>query len=348
MASILIENISVLFGHNHNEALELADAGYSRSTIKNQCDCIIAAYNCSLNIKHGESLVIAGSSGAGKSTLVRAMSGLTKSSRGHILIGNSKNQIDVVEATKDELTFLQTRFITNVFQYFAIQPQLSVAETLGADLDINLLTKQQREKIIADRLNIVSLTEFANKKMKNLAFNMQNYIWLVRGFLARAPILFMDEPFSTLDPALRGQLQNELIKLQQRFSKTLVYVTSNIQEAIKIGHNIAIMQQGRLVQFGTPQDIIQKPINDYVANFFRPINTFQYLTARDIMQKLTRINADMAVSAMVKPETSLFDLITALNKKRGAIGVIENSKIIGVIAVDDIIQLIEVYKKLNG
>lgn len=344
MAGILIDNINVVFGNNQKEAITLADSGASVHAIQYATNCILGVHNCSLDVSDGNILAITGKTGSGKSTLLRTVAGLIKPCRGQIIVNNNQTHLNVATALNEDLLFLQSHLISAVFQKFELQQNITVKDKISEGLDKSRLNKQQLRAAIEERLQFLGLKKWENQKLKKLSPEIQQYIGLASIFFKNTPIMLMDEPFSTLPQPLCEHLQSEFIKLQNHFQKTIIFVTADIREAMKIGNQIAIMDEGRMMQCGTLKDIILAPRNERVVSFIRPIKPLSLLTAKHIMRPLTRDNSNIPVSAMVKPETQLYDLISAIDKKTGAIGVIENSKIIGVIVIDDIINHVSAYK----
>lgn len=345
MARVIIDRVSVVFGNRVEEALVLADRGASRAEIKNATNTVLGVHQCSLDIAEGETLVLMGLSGSGKSTLLRTINRLIKPISGDIFVGDIGHEIDVTNASSEQLRYLRTRVVSMVFQQFGLLPWRTVADNVGFGLEIAGVTKKQRQAIIAEQLELVGLREWANRMVCELSGGMQQRIGLARAFATGAPVLLMDEPFSALDPLIRNHLQDELLQLQQRLNKTLIFVSHDLDEAIKMGTRIAIMEDGRILQCGSPQDIVLSPANDHVAKFVRHINPLSFLTARQIMRPYNFYTGDISVAAMAKPDTSLPDLISACDRKSGAIGVAENGRVIGVITQEDIIHHLAEHQK---
>ncbi|MHC5307907.1 ATP-binding cassette domain-containing protein [Bartonella sp. LJL80] len=345
MARVIIDDVSVLFGTRQREALALADEGATRGEIKELTNTVLGVHQCSLDIAEGETLVLMGLSGSGKSTLLRTINRLIRPVTGHIYLGDINQEIDVTNASSEQLRFLRTRLVSMVFQQFGLFPWRTVADNIGFGLEVAGFNKKQRQAIIDEQLDLVGLREWSNRLVTELSGGMQQRIGLARAFATGAPVLLMDEPFSALDPLIRNHLQDELLQLQQRLNKTLIFVSHDLDEAIKMGNRIAIMEDGRILQCGSPQEIVLNPANEHVANFVRHINPLNFLTARHIMRALNPVNADVTVAAVAKPDTSLRDLITACDRKSGAIGVAENGRIIGVIEQEDIIHHLAEHQK---
>ena len=345
MARVIIDHVSVVFGNRRKQALDLADQGASRAEIKDLTNTVLGVHECSLEIAEGETLVLMGLSGSGKSTLLRTINRLIKPVEGNIYVGDEGKEINVTTASSDELRYVRTRLVSMVFQQFGLFPWRTVADNIGFGLEVAGVPKKQRQAIIAEQLDLVGLNEWANRMVTELSGGMQQRIGLARAFATGAPVLLMDEPFSALDPLIRNHLQDELLELQKRLNKTLIFVSHDLDEAIKMGNRIAIMEDGRILQCGTAQEIVLTPANEHVANFVRHINPLSFLTARQVMRPYNFQNGDISVAAMAKPDTSLPDLISVCDRKNGAIGVAEDGRVIGVITEEDIIHHLAEHQK---
>src|SRR6202041_2632613 len=218
-----------------------------------------------------------GLSGSGKSTILRAVNGLNKVARGKVLVRHGEGAIDVAHCSADELRMLRTSRIAMVFQQFALLPWRTVKENVGFGLELRRMPKEQMDKIVADKLAMVGLTQWAGKFGHELSGGMQQRVGLARAFATDADILLMDEPFSALDPLIRRKLQDELLALQARVQRTILFVSHDLDEALKLGDQISILESGRIVQTGSAQDIVQRPADDYVAEFVRHINSHTVL-----------------------------------------------------------------------
>lgn len=338
MARIIIENVSVIFGAKQKAALNAADHDYSRSEIESETGAILGVHNCSLRVEEGEALVLMGLSGSGKSTLLRTINGLIKPARGLVSIEHNQRTFDVGCAGGRELQYLRTHLVSMVFQAFGLLPWRTVAENVALGLEIARIPRAKRRAIVMEQLELVSLADWADRPVGALSGGMQQRVGLARAFATGAPVLLMDEPFSALDPLIRKHLQDELLELQRRLNKTIVFVSHDLDEAIRMGNRIAIMRDGRIVQYGTPQEIMLSPADDHVSEFVRNINPLKILTARDIMRPFTKEDGECKVSAMAKAQTPVAELVRALDRTPGEIGIVENGSIVGVISTEDIIS----------
>lgn len=338
MTIIALQDVSIIFGKKPDDALALADDGASREQIQSATDMVLGVHNCSLNIREGEIVVLMGLSGSGKSTLLRAINGLNNISRGRVLVRDGESVIDVASADNTAICHLRTHLVSMVFQQFGLLPWRTVEENVAFGLEISGMKKEQRLALAREQLELVGLQEWAQNKISELSGGMQQRVGLARAFATGAPILLMDEPFSALDPLIRARLQDELLALQSRLQKTIVFVSHDLDEAMKLGNRIAIMQGGRIIQCGTPQEILLRPANQYVIEFVAHMNPLSVLRASDIMTPLNRNAAPRPFAATARPETYVRDLMSAVASTSGDVGIVDNGTIIGKIAADDIIR----------
>jgi glycine betaine/proline transport system ATP-binding protein len=282
--AVTFHNVSIVFGDKPDTALPLMDQGHTRSEVQQACGQILGVHDCSLSVQEGEILVLMGLSGSGKSTLLRAVNGLNPVVRGHVEVATENGMVDVTHAKGADLRRLRQNNVAMVFQQFGLLPWRTVRENVGLGLELAGVQREARNTRTNEQLALVGLTEWADRKVGDLSGGMQQRVGLARAFATNAPILLMDEPFSALDPLIRTRLQDELLDLQARLKRTIIFVSHDLDEAFKIGNRIAIMEGGRIVQSGTPQEIFTNPATDYVAEFVAHMNPLGVLTAADVMQ----------------------------------------------------------------
>ena len=278
------KNVDIMFGADTREALAMLDAGKTRSEILAKTSCVLGAAGANLNVKEGEISVLMGLSGSGKSTLLRAVNGLNEVTRGSVLVRDSGKMIDVVTCDEPTLRRVRQKQVAMVFQQFALLPWRTVAENVGLGLELAGVPDAERKTRVEKQLKLVGLDQWANKHAHELSGGMQQRVGLARAFATEAPILLMDEPFSALDPLIRTKLQDELLQLQKTLKKTIIFVSHDLEEALKIGNTITIMEGGRIVQSGRPEDIVLRPANDYVREFIANVNPLSVLTAWNVMR----------------------------------------------------------------
>lgn len=292
-AALEFRNVDILFSREHGrkgaramrDALARLDAGATREEISTACGVVVGVAGASLGIAPGEICVMMGLSGSGKSTLMRAANGLTAVTRGSVRVDDANGPIDVGHCSSEALRRLRRERIAMVFQQFALLPWRTVADNIGLGLELRGEPAAARKKIVAEQLELVGLSQWADRDVGELSGGMQQRVGLARAFATKADILLMDEPFSALDPLIRDKLQDELLALQERVKKTILFVSHDLDEALRLGDRISIMHHGCIVQTGSAQDIVLRPANDYVAEFVRHMNPLTVLTGAMIMRK---------------------------------------------------------------
>ena len=284
---INIKNLDVVFGDQPERALALLDQGQEREEIRNNTGLVVGVNNANLHIKKGEICVLMGLSGSGKSSLLRCINGLNDTTRGSIEIDHEGEIIDLVSAGADTLRAVRTKRMSMVFQKFALMPWLTVAQNVAMPLELQGLDKKEIKQRVETQLELVGLQQWAKLKPSELSGGMQQRVGLARALVTESDILLMDEPFSALDPLIRTQLQDELIQLQEKLNKTIIFVSHDLDEALKLGTNIAIMKDGEIVQQGKPESIVLNPVNDYVKQFVAHTNPIHVLKAKSIMRPIS-------------------------------------------------------------
>lgn len=284
--AIEFRNVDIIFGDNAAEALKLAHAGTDRSEILSRTGAVLGATQANLTVNEGEISVLMGLSGSGKSTLLRAVNGLNKVTGGEVLVKDGERMVDVASCDAGTLRHIRQKQVAMVFQQFALLPWRTVRENAGFGLELAGVPEAERNAKVDRQLELVGLKQWANKYVHELSGGMQQRVGLARAFATEAPILLMDEPFSALDPLIRTKLQDELLQLQKQIKKTILFVSHDLEEALKIGNRITIMEGGRIVQSGAPEDIVLKPANDYVRDFIANVNPLSVLTAWNVMRAL--------------------------------------------------------------
>ncbi len=324
--SVRFDKVSIVFGDAPDTAVPLMDAGQSRSEIQAQTGQVLGVHDCNLSVAPGEIVVLMGLSGSGKSTLLRAVNGLNPVTRGRVEVNDGTGMVDVTHADAATLRRLRQQHIAMVFQQFGLLPWRSVAQNVGLGLELAGVPKSERARRVADQLALVSLSDWADRPVAELSGGMQQRVGLARAFATDAPILLMDEPFSALDPLIRNHLQDELLDLQASLGRTIIFVSHDLDEAFKLGRRIAIMEGGRIVQCGTPQEIFTNPATDYVAEFVAHMNPLGVLRARDVMDPVTGAHVDT-----ISPDASIKEVMARVQSGDRPLGVAEHGEILGQI-----------------
>lgn len=331
-AAVEFDKVSIVFGERPQSALPLMDQGQSRSEVQQATGQVLGVHDCSLTVGTGEILVLMGLSGSGKSTLLRAVNGLNPVVRGEVRVREDDRMVSVTKADPGTLRRLRLTRIAMVFQQFGLLPWRSVRENVGLGLELAGMKAKDRRDRVESQLSLVGLSQWADRRVGELSGGMQQRVGLARAFATQAPILLMDEPFSALDPLIRTKLQDELLDLQAKLQRTIVFVSHDLDEAFKIGNRIALMEGGRIVQCGTAREIFQNPSSDYVADFVAHMNPLGVLTARDAMQPLS-CTPDTAVGA----EETIQSVMARVCATPGPIGVQEDGRLIGQVTRDTVL-----------
>ena len=282
-SAIQIQNVWKVFGNTSKEALDaIQNKKISKSEALENYNSVIGVSDVSFDVKQGEIFCVMGLSGSGKSTLVRHINRLLEPTSGKILI----NGQDVMALDRENLQELRNKKIGMVFQNFALMPHRSVVDNIAMPLEIRGVSKNDRLDAANKILEIVELQGWGNKFAHELSGGMQQRVGLARALAADPEFLLMDEPFSALDPLIRRQLQAEFIKLSKQMKKTTVFITHDLDEAVRVGHRIAIMRDGKVIQIGTPEEIVVSPADEYVADFVKGISRLKVVQAKTIMQSI--------------------------------------------------------------
>ena len=338
-SSIEIQNVSKIFGNTSKEALDaITKKRVSKQEALEKYNSVIGVSDVSFDIRPGEIFCVMGLSGSGKSTLVRHINRLLEPTMGKILIDGQ----DVMAMEKQDLQEFRNKKIGMVFQNFALMPHRSVIDNIAMPLEIRGINKNKRYGKANEILNIVELQGWGNKYAHELSGGMQQRVGLARALAADPEILLMDEPFSALDPLIRRQLQKEFIKLSKKLKKTTVFITHDLDEAVKVGHRIAIMRDGMVIQVGTPEEIVMNPEDDYVADFVKGISRLEVVKAKSIMKPIDefiqingeipkdaiRMNENDDLSSLIEHSVSSNKPIVICNKKGSELGVVSQKDLL--------------------
>ena len=337
---IQVKNVWKIFGDRAEEALNAIQAqNLSKAEVLEQFNCVVGVANTSLDIKEGEIFCIMGLSGSGKSTLVRHFNRLLEPTAGEIIIDG----IDVMQLNTPQLQKFRNERIGMVFQNFALMPHRSVLDNVAMPLEIRGIGKNERLQQASEVLEIVELGAWGNKFAHELSGGMQQRVGLARAISANPDVLLMDEPFSALDPLIRRQLQDEFIKLSRQLQKTTVFITHDLDEAVRIGDRIAIMKDGVVDQIGTAEEIVMNPQTEYVANFVAGISRLKVVKAYAIMKPNVTdlsINTPSVRKNIVNLDASLTEIIEMSIQRPGDIYVVDAEKVVGVIEQSDILKTV--------
>ncbi|WP_440680486.1 quaternary amine ABC transporter ATP-binding protein [Candidatus Pelagibacter sp. HIMB1623] len=341
-SAIQIQNVWKVFGNTSKEALDaIQNKKISKTEALENYNSVIGVSDVSFDVKQGEIFCVMGLSGSGKSTLVRHINRLLEPTSGKILI----NGQDVMALDRENLQELRNKKIGMVFQNFALMPHRSVVDNIAMPLEIRGVSKNDRLDAANKILEIVELQGWGNKFAHELSGGMQQRVGLARALAADPEFLLMDEPFSALDPLIRRQLQAEFIKLSKQMKKTTVFITHDLDEAVRVGHRIAIMRDGKVIQIGTPEEIVVSPADEYVADFVKGISRLKVVQAKTIMQSIEsyeNANGKLNESTQSVGENELLSKLIELSKSNdGPLIVLDNNKNkVGVLTQSDLLKAV--------
>jgi len=291
---ITVENVYKVFGPSPREALARLDHGEDRESIRKATGNVIALADVSLQVNPGEILVLMGLSGSGKSTLLRCLNGLVQPDRGRVLIEGPTGRIDSTAADAETLRQLRLTRISMVFQRHSLLPWRTLRQNVAMGLEFRDLGNAEINAIVDEKLELVGLGDWKDKYPDDLSGGMQQRVGLARALATDADILLLDEPLSALDPLIRMRMQDEILALQRVLKKTMIFVSHDLDEALRIGSRIALMESGRVVQLGTPAEIITSPATEYVKRFVANVNPLAILRGDALMQPLASLPRDLA------------------------------------------------------
>lgn len=318
-AKIEVRNVTKVFGKSPQQGVKMLNEGLSKKQILEKTGMTVGVNKASFEVRSGEIFVIMGLSGSGKSTLVRMFNRLIDPTDGQVLIDGQ----DIVKMKPNELREVRRSKISMVFQRFALFPHRTVLSNTEYGLEVKGSDrKQQREKAL-EALKLVGLEGYENSYPSELSGGMQQRVGLARALANDPDVLLMDEAFSALDPLIRKDMQNELLELQEKMEKTIIFITHDLDEALRIGDRIALMKDGSIVQVGTPEEILMNPANDYVERFVEDVDLSKVLTAAHVMKRPEKILADrgLRVALQIMKDAGISSLYI-VDKKQKLVGAI--------------------------
>lgn len=333
---IKVNNLSKIFGRRPKKVLELLDKGMSKQKILKTTGHTVGVSHVSFEVNEGEVFVIMGLSGSGKSTLIRCLNLLNQPTAGEIYIDGE----NIVEYDNNQLKELRQKKTAMVFQHFGLFTHRTVIGNVEYGLEVRKVSKEERYKKAKETLATVGLESWENKMTYELSGGMQQRVGLARALANNPDILLMDEPFSALDPLIRREMQIELLELQSKVKKTVVFITHDVNEAFKLGDRVAVMKDGKIVQIGTPEEILTNPSNEYIEDFVRDIDRSRVLTAKHVMFKPTALVSikDGPKVATKEMETGGISSVFVVDEER---------KLKGIVTVDDTIDAVKKGKSLK-
>ena len=324
MSKIEIKNIYKIFGPKPEQVLPMVQDGATKEQVLEETDHTVGLDNVSLSIKKGEIFVCMGLSGSGKSTLIRHINRLIDPTSGQVIVDG----VDVLSLDDKEILDFRKKTMSMVFQRFGLFPHKTVIENVAYGLEIQEVPEAQRKEMAQGQIDAVGLQGFEHQYPAQLSGGMQQRVGLARALATNPQILLMDEAFSALDPLIRSDMQNQLVELQSKLKKTIVFITHDLDESLKLGDHIGILNAGRLVQVGRPEDIILNPADDYVKAFVKDVNRSKVLRAKTVMTKIDKFDSSaINPSSTYKYDEDTFieDLVPKVLKDRSTIEVIDKT-----------------------
>ena len=340
---IVLEDVWKIFGQRADEAMAaVEEKGLSKAEVLEQYECVVGIADCSFTVSRGEIFCVMGLSGSGKSTMVRHLNRLIEPTAGKISVLGK----DMRSLGGEELREMRAMHIGMVFQHMALLPHRTVRDNVGFPLQVRGEPKSKRWDVSQKCISMVNLDGYEDRFPRELSGGMQQRVGLARALASDPEVLLMDEPFSALDPLIRRQLQDQFMALSAELHKTTVFITHDLDEAIRIGNRIAIMKDGRIVQIGTPEDIVTKPADDYVKDFVEGISRLKLVFAHSIMEDLSGYKPahgeDLSASRRVPHDTDLDHLIDIATESDHPIVVQNDSGVdVGVISKSTLLKGIQ-------
>ncbi len=328
-AALSIRGLYKVFSDERGEGLELARAGHSKDEIQEQTGAVVGLRDINIDIAQGELFVVMGLSGCGKSTLVRCINRLIEPSAGKVWIDDR----EITAMSDDELRETRRLELAMVFQHFGLMPHRTVLDNVALPLEIGGIARRARRERAANALQLVGLREWTASMPNQLSGGMKQRVGLARGLAMETPILLMDEPFSALDPVIRRDLQDELLALQESVHKTIVFITHDLNEAVRVGDRIAIMRDGEIVQFGAPNDVVLNPADAFVREFTQDVRLHGMVTAASIMDTSPEAMAGPTDDRYVVREDAVLDALVpaGLSATQPLQVVSDSGELVGVI-----------------
>lgn len=327
---IKVENIYKIFGHSPRRVIPMLEKGMTKDKILDKTGNTVGVNNTSFEVMEGETFVVMGLSGSGKSTLIRCLNRLINPTSGQIIVDGD----EIVGASKENLRHIRRKKMSMVFQHFALFPHRTVCSNVEYGLEVQNVDKETRKKMAYEKLELVGLKGYEESYPDELSGGMQQRVGLARSLANDPDILLMDEAFSALDPLIKKDMQDQLLELQEDLQKTIVFITHDLDEALKLGDRIAIMKDGKIVQIGTGEEILTNPANSYVKDFVENVDRTKVITAETILRKPVEkaLPTEAAKVVLRRMRKNDMTVIPVTSKKK---------EFQGVITIDDIVAFVK-------
>jgi len=333
-AALSVRHLWKIFGKGSDRIIGTPDAELSRAELKEKTGCVVGVKDVSFEVAPGEVFVVMGLSGSGKSTLVRLLTRLIEPTAGEVVMDGH----DIVTASESELRELRRRHTSMVFQHFGLLPHRQVLDNVAYGLEVRCMPKKERRAKASEVVELVGLKGYEKSYPDQLSGGMQQRVGLARALANDPSLLLFDEPFSALDPLIRRDMQNEVIRLHRELGKTMVFITHDLQEALKLGDRILIMRDGAIVQIGTPDEVVARPADDYVKDFVSEVPKSHVLTLKWVMRE-PRPGESLEGPAL--PVTTIVrQAARAAIASEHPVRVVDGDRLLGVVDEDDIMRVV--------
>ncbi len=333
-AALTVDGLWKIFGARADKVIGTEDADLSRKDLQEKTGCVMAVKDVSFEVAPGEVFVVMGLSGSGKSTLVRMLTRLIEPTAGSVFLGGE----EITSADEKSLRELRRKRVGMVFQHFGLLPHRQVIENIGFGLEVRGEDRGQRRKRAQEMVDLVGLSGYERSYPDQLSGGMQQRVGLARALAADPDVLLFDEPFSALDPLIRRDMQSEVIRLHEEMGKTMVFITHDLAEALKLGDRILIMRDGEVVQVGRPDQVVGAPADDYVKDFVSDVPRSHVLTLRWVMREPKPGEAEGAPA--LPADTIVREAARAVLAAEGPVRVVEGDQVVGIVDDEDILRVV--------
>jgi len=333
-STVSVRGLWKIFGPRADKVIGTPDADLSRADLKAKTGCVVGVKDVSFDVAPGEVFVVMGLSGSGKSTLVRLLTRLIEPTAGSVII----NGADITGAGEAQLRDLRRKQVSMVFQHFGLLPHRKVIDNIAFGLEVRGESKTGRRNRAQEMVDLVGLEGYENNYPDQLSGGMQQRVGLARALAADPAVLMFDEPFSALDPLIRRDMQNEVIRLHHEVGKTMIFITHDLQEALKLGDRILIMRDGEIVQIGTPDEVVGAPADDYVRDFTSEVPKSHVLTLKWVMRAPN--GEKMTDGPVLRSDQIVRDAARVVLDHHGPCRVVDGDKLVGVVDDEDILRVV--------
>jgi glycine betaine/proline transport system ATP-binding protein len=333
-AALSVQGLWKIFGPRADRIIGTPDADLSRSELKKKTGCVVGVKDVSFDVAPGEVFVVMGLSGSGKSTLVRCLTRLIEPTAGRVVIDGE----ELTDASESKLRELRRNHVSMVFQHFGLLPHRQVVDNVAYGLEIRGMGKKERRAKAGEVIDLVGLSGYESSYPDQLSGGMQQRVGLARALASEPSMLLFDEPFSALDPLIRRDMQNEVIRLHRELGKTMVFITHDLQEALKLGDRILIMRDGEMVQVGRPDEVVGAPADDYVRDFTSDVPRSHVLTLRWVMRDARP--DDRTDGPQMGPDTVVRHAARAAIDSTAPVCVVEDGRLLGIVDEDSILRVV--------